>query len=106
MKNIVFEQGNLGIDYEILTRQCAEFRFKDGKVKYFSVSTQWDTADTIEDAIRNILEADKKYDGKAPSIHLTEEEKRLYKLMLDNPNGVKELMKDAQRVIMSPLYYL
>lgn len=67
-KITVYEQGNLCIDYEILSRQCAELNFKDGKVEYFSVSTQRDTADTIEDAIRNILEADEKYDGKPPMI--------------------------------------
>ena len=51
---------------QILTRQYAQLDFKNGKVEYFSISTQWDTADTIEEAIRNILDADKKYDGKTP----------------------------------------
>lgn len=64
-KNQIFEQGNLCIDYEILSRQCAQLNFKDGKVEYFSISTQWDTADTIEDALRNILETDAKYEGKS-----------------------------------------
>lgn len=51
---------------QVLTRQRVELHFQNGKVEYFSVSTQWDTADTIEDAIKNILEADKKYNGKTP----------------------------------------
>lgn len=74
-KIIVYEQDNPGIDYEILTKQCAELSFKDGKVKYFSISTQWGTADTIEDALRNILEADEKYDGKVPSAYILGEYK-------------------------------
>lgn len=63
-KITVFEKDNLCIDYKILTRQCAQLNFKDDKVEYFSISTQWDTADTVEDALRNILEADAKYEGK------------------------------------------
>lgn len=51
---------------QILERQCAEFIFKNGKVKYFSISTQWDEANTIDEAVKNILQADKKYNGKAP----------------------------------------
>lgn len=51
---------------QILTRQCAEFRFKDNAVEYFSISTQWDEANTIDEAVKNILQADKKYNGKAP----------------------------------------
>lgn len=51
---------------QILSRQCAQISFKDGKVKYFSISTQWDAADTIDEAVRSILQADKKYNGKAP----------------------------------------
>lgn len=58
----------------ILTRQCAQLNFKNGKVEYFSVSTQWDKADTIEEAIRNILEADKKYDGKTPLHYMIDED--------------------------------
>lgn len=50
---------------QILTRQCAEFRFKDNAVEYFSISTQWDEANTIDEAVKNILQADKKYNGKA-----------------------------------------
>lgn len=51
---------------QILTRQYANFKFRDGQVEYFSLSTQHDKAKTVEEAINNILEADKKYDGKAP----------------------------------------
>lgn len=58
----------------ILTRQCSQLNFKNGKVEYFSVSTQWDEADTIEEAIRNILEADKKYDGKTPLHYMIDED--------------------------------
>ena len=57
----------------ILTRQCANIKFIDGKVEYFSVSTQWDKANTIEEAIKNILEADKKYNGKAPLHYMIDE---------------------------------
>lgn len=64
-KSTVFEKDNLCIDYRILTRQCVQLSFKDEKVEYFSISTQWGVADTIEDALRNILEADAKYDGKS-----------------------------------------
>lgn len=51
---------------QILTRQHAELNFKDGVVEYFSISTQWDTANTIDEAVKNILQADKEYNGKAP----------------------------------------
>lgn len=57
----------------ILTRQCAQLNFKNGKVEYFSVSTQWDEADTIQEAIKNILEADKKYNGKTPLHYMIDE---------------------------------
>lgn len=57
---------------QILERQCTKLSFKYGKVEYFSISTQWDTADTIDEAIKNILQADKKYNGKAPLIHWME----------------------------------
>lgn len=56
----------------ILTKQHAEFHFKDNVVEYFSISTQWDTADTIEKAVKNILQANKKYNGKAPIVHWME----------------------------------
>lgn len=84
---------------QILTRQHTEFKFKDGKVEYFSISTQWGMADTIEEAIKNILEADKKYDGKVPSIHYN-----LKPIVL--PDDIEEIMKEAERVIMTPLYLL
>lgn len=57
----------------ILTRQCAQLNFQNGKVEYFSVSTQWAKADTIEEAIRDILEADKKYNGKTPLRYMIDE---------------------------------
>lgn len=50
---------------QILERQCAEFKFKDGKVNYFSVSTQHSIADTIDDAVEHIIEADKEFGGKS-----------------------------------------
>ena len=51
---------------QILERQHTTLNFKDGKVEYFSISTQWEVVDTIDDAIKHILEADQKYNGKAP----------------------------------------
>lgn len=57
---------------QILERQCAELSFKEGKVHYFSISTQWDMADTIDEAVKNILQADKKYNGKAPIVYWME----------------------------------
>lgn len=62
----------MGTTEQILTRQHAEFHFKNNVVEYFSISTQWDTADTIDKAIKNILRADKKYNGKAPIAHWME----------------------------------
>ena len=50
---------------EILERQSAHLRFMDGKVQYFSISTQHSEADTIEDAIKYIIEADKQFEGKS-----------------------------------------
>ena len=49
---------------QILTRQCAALNFSNGKVQYFSISTQWDEADTIDEAIHNIINADIKCEGK------------------------------------------
>ena len=57
---------------QILERQYAELSFKNGKVEYFSISTQHDEANTIDEAVRHILEADKKYNGKAPIVHWME----------------------------------
>lgn len=51
---------------QILSRQYASFKFTNGQVEYFSISTQHDKAKTVEEAINNILEADKKYEGKSP----------------------------------------
>lgn len=50
---------------QILERQHACIRFKDGKVNYFSVSTQHGVADTIDEVVEDIIELDKKYDGKS-----------------------------------------
>jgi hypothetical protein len=50
---------------EILERQSAHLNFEDGKVKYFSISTQHSEADTIEEAIQNIVKADECLDGKS-----------------------------------------
>ena len=57
---------------QILERQCAEFSFKEGKVNYFSISTQHGIADTIDDAIENILGADKEFNGVTPLAYWTE----------------------------------
>lgn len=51
---------------QILEKQYAYFNFRNGQVEYFSISTQHGKAQTIEEAINNILDADKKYEGKAP----------------------------------------
>ena len=51
---------------QILERQCAYFNFRNGKVEYFSISTQHDKANTIEEAVRNILDADARYNGQSP----------------------------------------
>lgn len=51
---------------QILSRQCAELNFKNGRVEYFSISTQWGSANTVEEAILNILDADVKYNGLSP----------------------------------------
>ncbi len=54
---------------QILERQCAYLNFRNGKVEYFSISTQHDKANTIEEAIQNILDADAKYNGQAPLVY-------------------------------------
>ena len=58
---------------QILERQCTKLSFKDGKVEYFSISTQWDEANTIDEAVKHILQADKKYNGKSPMSYWIEE---------------------------------
>ena len=73
---------------QILERQCAEISFKNGKVEYFSISTQWDEANTIDEAVKNILQADKKYNGKAPITHWMEKSKIKYEEL-----SLKELEK-------------
>lgn len=50
---------------DTLERQRTIIEFKDGKVKYFSVSTQWGEADTIEEAIEDIVKSDKLLNGKS-----------------------------------------
>lgn len=50
---------------EILERQHAHLKFEDGKVKYFSISTQHSKADTIKEAVKNIIEVDEYLDGKS-----------------------------------------
>lgn len=57
---------------QILERQHAYIKFKDGKVNYFSVSTQHGTADTIDEAIEDIIELDKKYNGKSSIVYAIE----------------------------------
>lgn len=67
MSNItVFEQSPLCIDYEQLAKQQVQLNFVNGKVEYFSISTQWNTTDSIEDALRDIITADSKYYSKSP----------------------------------------
>lgn len=51
---------------QILSRQYTNFKFINGQVEYFSISTQHGTVKTLDEAINNILEADKKYEGKTP----------------------------------------
>ena len=56
----------------ILSRQCVEMKFRNGKVEYFSLSTQWDEVNTLEEALTNIIETDTKYDGKTPLTYAME----------------------------------
>lgn len=51
---------------QILSKQYAELKFRNGQVEYFSISTQHGSAKTVEEAINNIVEADKKYEGMTP----------------------------------------
>lgn len=100
-KITVFEKDNLCIDYKILTRQCTQLSFKDDKVEYFSISTQWGVADTIEDALRNILEADAKYDGKSSLQYALEDFKVLEcNLSEEDFNGVIDKWNRAGMVIL------
>lgn len=50
---------------QILERQGTHIRFENGKVKYFSVSTQHGDVNTLDEAINIIVKADKKFDGKS-----------------------------------------
>ena len=45
---------------DILSKQCAEFKFKNGIVEYFSLSTQHGTSNRWVEAISNIIEAHEK----------------------------------------------
>ena len=56
----------------ILSKQCADIRFRNGIVEYFSLSTQHDTANTLIKALENILEAHEKYEGKTPFAYTME----------------------------------
>lgn len=58
----------------ILTRQCTKIEFKNNKVEYFSLSTQHGKANTLEEAIDNIVAADKKYKGQTPLHYMIEED--------------------------------
>lgn len=92
---------------QILTKQCAQLNFENGKVKYFSASTQWNEADTIEDAIQSIIEADKKYDGKTPLAHWIEEKGCIKAENLESivfPDDIEKLMEEARKIIMTPFY--
>lgn len=100
-KITVFEKDNLCIDYRILTRQCAQLSFKDDKVEYFSIATQWGVADTVEDALRNILEADAKYEGKSSLQYALEDLKVLEcNLSEEDFNGVIGKWRKAGMVIL------
>ena len=57
---------------KILSRQCAKIEFGNNKVKYFSISTQHGEADTLKEAIDNIVKADKKYKGQTPLHYMIE----------------------------------
>lgn len=63
---------------QILTRQCAILNFSNGKVQYFSISTQWDEADTIDEAIRNIINADIRYAGKSVFDFLADKHNKMH----------------------------
>lgn len=56
----------------ILSKQCAEFKFKNGIVEYFSLSTQHGTANTLVESISNIVEAHEKYKDKTPFAYAME----------------------------------
>ena len=59
---------------KILSKQCAKIEFENNKVKYFSLSTQHGEAKTLKEAIDNIIEADKKCDGKTPLHYMIDED--------------------------------
>ena len=86
---------------EILERQDAHLRFKDGKVQYFSISTQHSEANTIEEAIKDIIEADKRYDGKSSFYYAVKklEEKTEKELSSPEYKDINITRKDIKNVI-------
>lgn len=56
----------------ILSKQCAEIKFRNGIVEYFSLSTQHGTANTLIESLGNIVEAHEKYEGKTPFAYAME----------------------------------
>ena len=58
---------------KMLSKQCAKIEFVNNKVKYFSISTQHGEADTLKEAIDNIIKADKKYKGQTPLHYMIDE---------------------------------
>ena len=69
---------------KILSRQCAKIEFENNKVKYFSISTRHGEAKTLEEAIDNIIKADKKYKGQTPLHYMIE--KDINKFYAENKN--------------------
>lgn len=59
---------------KILSNQCAKIEFKNNKVEYFALSTQHGKANTLKEAINNIIKADKKYKGQTPLSYMIEED--------------------------------
>jgi hypothetical protein len=94
---------------QILERQCTEFRFHNGKVTYFSISTQWARANTIDEAIKNILQADKKYNGKSPLRYCMEDKYSITAEKLDPivfPDDIEKIMEEAKKVMAHPFAFL
>ena len=54
------------------TTNDTQIEFENNKVKYFSISTQHGEADTLKEAIDNIVKADKKYEGQTPLHYMIE----------------------------------
>ena len=75
---------NMGKIEDILSRQDCVIRFENGIVDYFSISTQHCKANTLQEAVNNIIDADKKYNGMSGLHYLINEmekesDKLLYK---------------------------